>query len=315
MISKDAKISVIGAGFVGSTTVYAIMMQKLASRIVIVDLNEEKAEAEALDIAHSAAFVEDIVIEYGDYSSTKDSDIVIITAGPQPKYGESRLDVLKKGLSVNASVVPEVVKYSPNAIVIQVANPVDILTYQTYKLSGFPKERIIGSGTVVDSARLKYSIGKKYNINHRRISAYVLGEHGDSQVAAWSSITVSGIQLDEYLKKLNLSIDDEIKDDISNMVKRVGFDIVRGKGYTSFGIGTAVSSIVKAIVDNDNTVLPVSALYSGQYGIDDVYISAPCIISAKGIKNILEIDLSKEESEKLHASANLIKGLNKSSGL
>ena len=184
MLKKDTKISIIGAGFVGSTTAYAIIMQKLASKVVIVDINEEKAKAEALDIAHSTAFIEDIDVEYGDYSSSSDSDIVIITAGPQPKYGESRLDVLKKGLAINSSIVPQVVKYSPNAIIIVVANPLDILTYQTYKLAGFPKERVIGSGTVIDSARLKYAVGEKYGINYRKIMAYILGEHGDSQVAA-----------------------------------------------------------------------------------------------------------------------------------
>ena len=315
MLKKNTKISIIGAGFVGSTTAYAIIMQKLASKVVIVDINEEKAKAEALDIAHSTAFIEDIDVEYGDYSSSSNSDIVIITAGPQPKYGESRLDVLKKGLAINSSIVPQVVKYSPNAIIIVVANPLDILTYQTYKLAEFPKERVIGSGTVIDSARLKYAVGEKYGINYRKIMAYILGEHGDSQVAAWSSMTVSGINIDQYIKELGMDIDENIKFEIGNEVKKAGFNVVHGKGYTSYGIGTAVSRIVKSIVDDEDTVLPVSTLYTGQYGIDDVYMAAPCIIGAGGVKNVLEIDISEKEMKNLHSSGELLKSLIKDSGL
>jgi L-lactate dehydrogenase len=315
MKRKKCKISVIGAGFVGATIAYAVAMQKLASQILIVDINEKKANAEALDIAHSAAFIEDVDVEYGDYLSTKDSDIVILTAGPQPKNGESRLDVLKKGLQINSSVVPQVAKHSPNAIIIEVANPLDILTYQTYKLSGFPKERIIGSGTVVDSARLRYDIGKKYGINYKKIIVYVFGEHGDSQVAAWNSATVSGIGLDDYLKQLGKEINHEIKNEISEQVKKVGFDILNGKGYTSYGIGTAVSRIVRAIVEDNDTVLPVSTLYTGEYGINDVYMAAPCIIGASGVKKVLEIGLSEKEFKDLHASEKLLKSLVKDSGL
>ncbi|MFD3158111.1 L-lactate dehydrogenase [Haloimpatiens sp. FM7330] len=307
---KNTKISVIGAGFVGSTTAYAIMLQKLAEEVVIVDINEKKAMSEAMDIAHGTAFIEDIDVKYGDYSDTKDSDIVIITAGPQPKSGETRLDVLNKGLKINAQIVPQVVKYNPNAIIIVVANPVDILTYQTYKLSGFPKERVIGSGTVVDSGRLKYFVGEKYGINYRKISTYILGEHGDSQVAAWSSTTVSGIKLDDYLKSLGFEINDEIKEKISQKVKEVGFDIVGGKGYTSFGIATAVARIIKAIVTDEHTVLPLSTLYTGEYGIEDVYMAAPCIVGNSGVKNLLEIDLSQEELKNLQKSAEVLKSLN-----
>lgn len=311
MESKNVKISIIGAGFVGSTTAYAIMMQKLASKVIIVDINKEKARAEALDIAHSTAFIEDIDVEYGDYEKTKDSDIVIITAGPQPKPNETRLDVIDKGLAINNAVVPEIIKYSPNSIIIVVANPLDILTYHTYKLSGFPKERIIGSGTVIDSARLKYDIGEKYGINYRKITAYILGEHGDSQVIAWNSMAVSGIQIDQYLKEIGKKIDENEKDIIAEEVKKAGFDVVSGKGYTSYAIGTAVARIVRAIIEDEDTVLPVSTLYSGEYGIDDVYMSAPCIIGGSGVKKVLEIELSEKEKKGLLASAEILKGLNK----
>lgn len=314
MIGNKTKISVIGAGFVGSTTAYAIMLQRLAEEVVIVDINEKKAKSEAMDIAHGTAFVEEIDVKYGDYSDTKDSDIIIITAGPQPKYGETRLDVINKGLAINSQIVPEVVKYSPNAIIIVVANPVDVLTYQTYKLSGFPKERVIGSGTVVDSGRLKYLIGERFGINYRKISTYIFGEHGDSQVATWSATTVSGIKLEDYLNSLGMEINEAIKNDIADKVKKAGFDIVWGKGYTSFGIATAVSRIVKAIVTNEDTVLPISVLYNGEYGIEDVYMAAPCIVGNTGVKKLLEIELSDKELEDLKNSSEVLKEMNKHIG-
>ena len=188
---KTNKISIIGAGFVGSTTAFALMQDGLASEIVIVDINKDKAHAEAMDLAQGAAFVKSVDIKSGDYADTKDSDIVIITAGVGPKPGETRLDIINKNLKIFQSIVPEVVKYSPNSILLVVSNPVDILTYITYKLSGFPKERVIGSGTVLDTSRLKYMLSEHFDIDARNVHTYIIGEHGDSEITAWSLTNIA----------------------------------------------------------------------------------------------------------------------------
>lgn len=307
MAIKNAKISIIGAGFVGSTTAYALMMSGLVSELVIVDVNKDKAKAEALDIAHGTPFVDSVKVIEGEYKDTKDSDIVIITAGAGPKTGETRLDVLNKNLSIFKSIVPNVVKYSPNSILLVVSNPVDILTHITYKLSGFPKERVIGSGTVLDSSRFKYILGQEYDMNPRDLNTYIIGEHGDSQIAAWSLTTVSGMNIETYLEKNENGLDTEKKIEIAENVKKAGFDIVSGKGYTNYGVALAVRRIVEAILRDEETILPVSILLEGEYDIEDVYLGIPSVIGASGVKRVLEVPLAEEEIEGLKKSAEFLK--------
>jgi L-lactate dehydrogenase len=311
MAINNAKISVIGAGFVGSTTAYALTLQNAAAEIVLVDINEAKSKAEALDIAHATSALGDIEVRPGNYKETKDSDIVIITAGIGPKPGETRLDIVNKNLKVFKSMMPEIVKYSPNAILLVVSNPVDILTYMTYKLSGFPKNRVLGSGTVLDTLRLKYTIEKKYDIDSKDIDTLIIGEHGDSQVALWSQTNIHGININSYFKAVDREFHKDVRKEIAEAVKEAGYDIIQGKGYTNFGVAIAVTRIAKAILNDENALLPVSSLYTGEYGIEDIYLGAPCMVGRMGVRRIFQIPIDEDELTQLKASADNLKTLTK----
>jgi len=303
IMRNKTKVSIIGAGFVGSTTAYAILMDKLSDEIVLVDINNDKAEAEALDLSHSAPFIGDIKITFGDYKATEGSDIVIITAGAQPKYGETRLDVVQKSIKMYQDMIPKIVQYNKDAILLVVGNPVDILTYYTYKVSGFPKERVIGSGTVLDSSRFRYLLAKHMGVKYSEIQGMVIGEHGDSQVPLWSNVTAYGINVEEYACANNVCLTEEDKETIHKATVDGAFEVIRGKGYTNFAVASAIARIVKAIFEDENSVLPVGALYQGQYGIDDVYMAAPALVGWEGVRSIINVKLSEEEEEGLRKSA------------
>lgn len=309
---KTNKISIIGAGFVGSTTAYSLMIAGLASEIVIVDINKDKAEAEAMDLAHGAAFVKAVDITSGTYEDTANSDIVIITAGVGPKPGESRLDIINKNLTIFKQIVPDVVKYSPNSILLVVSNPVDILTYITYKLSGFPKSRVIGSGTVLDTSRLKYMLSEHFDIDARNVHTYIIGEHGDSEITAWSLTNIAGMDAEQYCdtvcdKKCEHKCDKSFKYTIPKAVKNAAYEIINKKGYTNYAVALAVTRIVEAILRDEDSILTVSSLFEGQYGIDDVYLAIPTIVNRSGARRILDAPLSKEEADRLKESANILK--------
>ncbi|MBL4935836.1 L-lactate dehydrogenase [Clostridium sp. YIM B02515] len=309
MNSKRTKVSIIGAGFVGSSIAYSLMMSNLVSELVIVDINRDKAEGEAMDLSHGSAFVKPIDIVSGDYSSTEDSDIVIITAGVNRKPGESRLDLINKNLNIFKSIVPEVVKYSPQAILLVVSNPMDILTYITYKLSGFPKERVIGSGTVLDTSRLRYLLGKHFCVDVRNIHAYIMGEHGDSEIVAWSTASVAGMDIDSFCGTTCKECDDSFKNDIYDEVKNAGKKVIEKKGATYYAIGLAVRRIVECILRDENSILTVSTLLSGEYGIDNVYMGIPTIVGRDGVKRVLEVKLNEDEKLKLKTSSDTLKEL------
>ncbi len=309
MNSKRTKVSIIGAGFVGSSIAYALMMSNLVSELVIVDINRDKAEGEAMDLSHGSAFVKPIDIVSGDYSSTEDSDIVIITAGVNRKPGESRLDLVNKNLNIFKSIVPEVVKYSPQAILLVVSNPMDILTYITYKLSGFPKERVIGSGTVLDTSRLRYLLGKHFCVDVRNIHAYIMGEHGDSEIVAWSTASVAGMDVDSFCSTSCKKCDDSFKNDIYSEVKNAGKKVIEKKGATYYAIGLAVRRIVECILRDENSILTVSTLLTGEYGINNVYMGIPTIVGRDGVRQVLEVKLNEDEKIKLKTSSDTLKEL------
>jgi len=305
MKQKKTKVSIIGAGFVGSTTAYALMMEGLASEIVIVDINKDKALAEAMDLSHGASFVKPVDIIAGDYEDTKDSDIVIITAGVGPKPGETRLDIINKNLTVFKAIVPEIVKYSPNSILLVVSNPVDILTYITYKLSGFPAERVIGSGTLLDTSRFRYMLSEHFNVDARNIHTYIIGEHGDSEIAAWSSTSIAGMSLDHYCSSCG-QCDGNFKYEIAEKVKNAAYEILNRKGYTNYAVALAVKRIVEAILGDEKSILTVSSLFNGEYGIEGVYLGIPTVVGRSGAERILEIQLSDEETKMLKESGRLL---------
>lgn len=301
-MKKYNKISVIGAGFVGSATTFALMQSGIASSIIMVDLNKEKAQGEIMDLAHGAAFIKSVDLIAGDYKDTHDSDIVIITAGVGQKQGETRLDLIKKNVEVFKSMIPQIVRYSPNAILLVVSNPVDILTYITYKLSGFPSKRVIGSGTVLDSSRLKYEISREFDLDARDVHAYIIGEHGDSEFAMWSSAFIGATSLHDYCE-INDINEDELKEKLTKKVRDAAYDIISKKGYTNYAIALAVNRIVEAILRDEKSIMTISAYNS----IDDVYYSAPNIVGKDGQVIRICPKLSDDEMSQLENCKKILK--------
>ncbi len=301
-MKKTNKVSIIGAGFVGSATTLAVAESGLASHIVLVDINKQKAYGEALDIAHGAAFMKPVEIQSGDYKDTVDSDIVIITAGANQKPGETRLDLIDKNLKIFKQMIPQIVRYSPNSILLVVANPVDILTYFTYKLSGFPATRVIGSGTVLDTSRLKYNLAKVFDIDAKNVHGFIIGEHGDSEFPVWSSLSIGPLSIDEYCRRENIEIN-ELKQTVTHNVKNAAYEIINAKGYTNYAIGIAVRRIVEAILRDEKAILTISTYNP----ISDVYYSVPNIVGRNG--QIMKIcpKFNEEEQSKLDESKKILK--------
>lgn len=306
-MKKTNKVSIVGAGSVGATAAYALSISGIVNELVIVDVNKEKALGEALDLRHGSAFIKPMTINSGDYEATKDSDIVVITAGAPQKPGETRIDLVNKNVAIFKSIIPEVAKYSPNAILLVVANPVDILSYVAYKLSGFPKERVIGSGTVLDSSRLKYEISQKLDIDPRNIEAYIMGEHGDTEFPAWSLANVDGIKLEKFAKELGIDFNGDMKEEIHEAVKMGAYEVINRKGATYYAIGLSIKRIVEAILGDENTVLPVSVLIDNYYDVEDIYIGVPSVVNGAGIKKVLKVELNDDEVERFKSSAFALK--------
>lgn len=309
MIERRRKVSIIGAGFVGATTAFALMNSGVATEICLFDINMDKAMGEVMDLVHGTSFVKPVNIYAGNIEETKDSDIVIITAGAAQKDGETRLDLIEKNYNIFKGFVPQIAKMSPNAILLVVSNPCDVLAYITYKLSGFPSERVIASGTVLDTSRLKYVIGKYLNVNNNNVHAYVLGEHGDSEVVSWSTASIAGESFDEYAKKFNLEWDKDVKAVIESDVKNAAYEIISRKNATYFAVALAVNRIVEAILRDENTILTVSCLMQGEYEIEDVYLAVPTILNSTGVVRVVNpIINDEEELAKLQESAKVLRG-------
>lgn len=311
MKKKGVKISIVGAGFVGSTTAYALMMGGLASDIVIVDLNKKKAEGEAMDLSHGTYFVKPVNITSGDYEDTKDSDIVIITAGAAQKPGETRIDLVNKNVAIFKSIVKPIVEYSPNCIIIVVSNPVDILSYITYKISGFPSNRVIGTGTVLDTSRFRYMLSSHLDIDVRNVHTYILGEHGDSEIAAWSLTNVAGMGIDAYCEKVCKHCDSDFKYSVYEDVKNSAYQIIDRKGSTYYAIALATKRIVESILRDEKSIFTTSSLLKGEYGIDDMYLGVPSIIGINGLEKVIDVPLEETELEALRNSAKTLKEVTK----
>ena len=303
------KIVIVGAGFVGSTTAFTIMLGGLFSEIVIIDINKDKAEGDALDMSHGVSMVKPVRVYAGDYRDCKDADIVVITAGAAQKEGESRIDLLKRNVSVMKIIIESILQHAPrDVILLTVTNPVDILTYVTYKVSGLEKNQVLGSGTVLDTARLKYLISRKTGIDARNCHTYVIGEHGDSEVAAWSITNIGGMSMQEFCRYTNkCSVDDlgTMYDDVKN----AAYEIIKKKGATYYAIAVAVARIVECIAGDENSILTVSSVFSGEYGINDTALSVPTKVGGEGIEKILEVPFSHEEMRGLKNSADKLKGI------
>lgn len=299
------KVALVGDGAVGSSYAFAMMQQGIAEEFVIIDVVKERTEGDALDLEDAQVYTSPKHVYSGDYDDCSDADVVVITAGAPQKPGETRLDLVNKNLKIMQSIIKPIVASGFDGIIVVAANPVDILTYAAQKFSGFPKNRVFGSGTSLDTTRLQVALGKKLNIDPRSIDAYIMGEHGDSEFAALDEATVGSVPLVSLAEKSGLSKDDllQIEDDTRNKA----YEIINRKGATFYGIGTALMRITKAILNDENAVLPVGAPLDGQYGLDDIYIGTPAIINASGVANVLEVPLSDDEMKKMQASAETLK--------
>ncbi len=301
------KAVMVGCGFVGSASAFALMQSGLFSEMVLIDANRDKAEGEAHDIAHGIPFARPMRIYAGDYDDAADAGLIIITAGANQKPDETRLDLVHKNIGIFASIIPEIVKRDFGGILLVVANPVDILTYAALKLSGYPENRVIGSGTVLDTARLKARLGRHLAVDSRSVHAFIVGEHGDSEIVAWSSANVSGVPLDDFCEMRGHYNHAESTGRIAEEVRESAYEIIAKKGATYYGIAMSVRRICEAIVGDEKSILPLSTMMHGEYGIADVVLSMPCIIGKNGCETKVPITLDQEEVTALHESAATLK--------
>ena len=304
------KVTIIGAGSVGSNIAYTLAVKGLVSEIVMIDVNTKKALGEAMDIRQGTPFMEPCKIYAGSYEDAAGSDIVIITSGIARKPGQTRLELCQINVNILKSITPQITKYCPDSLYVFVSNPVDILTYAFAKISGIPENRIIGSGTQLDSARLCTRIAEFLSINHKDVHAYVLGEHGDSSFVPWNSVRISSVGIQDYRKHLNYREEFTAEldtDEIENYIRTSGGKIIQRKGATFYAVSVSVCDIVKTLLKGSDSVLCISSMMHGEFGIEDVCLSIPTIVNGDGIKGTLLPDLTEDEVEKLRHSANVLK--------
>jgi L-lactate dehydrogenase len=314
MTKLSPKVCIVGCGNVGMRYAYSMIISAVAREIVIVDCNRKKAEGEAMDLSHGAPFVSPVQIYAGDYPDTANSDLIVIAAGRGHRQGETRIDLIKGNAEIFKTIIPEVVRYSPKAIILVATNPVDILSYITYKISGKPSREVIGSGTVLDTARFKYLIGRQLNIDSRNIHASIFGEHGDSEFPVWSKAIVGDVFFRDYFEAFNQEQGKQKLESIFKDVRDSAYEIIEKKGETSYGIGLALTKISKAILKDQNSVLPVSSLLEDYYGINDLYLSIPAIINKSGVREVMKVDFDEDELKALQSSSAKIKEIIKASG-
>ena len=303
------KVAVIGCGFVGSASAFALMQSGLFTEIVLIDADQNKAEGEALDISHGLPFARPMQIHAGTYDDIVDAAIIVVTAGAGQKPGETRLDLVKKNVGIFQSIIPEIAKRDCGGILLVVANPVDILTYAAAKLSGFPENRVFGSGTVLDTARLKYLLGEHLGVDSRSVHAFVIGEHGDSEMVAWSSANVSGVPLHDFCEMRGHFHHEEAMEQTAANVKNSAYVIIEKKKATYYGVAMSVRRICEAIVRDEKSVLPVSSIQHGNYGIEGVSLSMPAVVGKDGVEALVPIPLSMAEQKKLKESADVLKSV------
>lgn len=303
MLINPRKTAIIGCGFVGAATAFALMGSKLFSEIVMIDSNSDKADGEAKDIAHGIPFAGQMKIYAGGYNDLADAALVIVTAGANQKPGETRLDLVHKNVAIFKSIIPQIFRQDFGGILLVVANPVDILTYAAARLSGLPEKRVMGSGTVLDTARLKYSLGEHLGVDSRSVHAFVIGEHGDSEIVAWSSANVSGIPLHDFCAMRGFLNQGEIMSRIADEVKNSAYDIIAKKQATYYGIAMSVKRICECIMRDEKSILPVSSMMHGEYGINGIALSVPAILGKDGIEASVPVPLSEAEIGQLRESA------------
>lgn len=301
------KIAVVGTGFVGSTFAYTLMTRGIVSEIVLIDKDKKRAEGEAMDLNHGLSFVRPVKIWAGDYRDCRDADIIVVSAGAAQKPDEKRLELVHRNFEVFKEIVPNVTRYNRNGIFLIATNPVDIMTYATLKLSGFPPNRVIGSGTVLDTSRLRYVLSEHMNIDPRNVHAYVIGEHGDSEVPVWSLANVAGTPLKQFCLERDVKCDARLFDTLFSKVKNAAYEIIERKGRTYYAIGLGLTRIVEGILRDENAIFTVSSLLQDYYGVSDICLSVPSIVNREGIKTTLKLPLNRGELSDFKKSASLLK--------
>lgn len=309
----SAKITIIGAGSVGSTIAYTLAMENSgASEIVLIDINKEKVLGEVMDIAQGTFFRDPVSIVAGDYEDAKDSDIVIITSGIARRPGQTRIELTQTNVNILKDITPKIVAVAPNAKYVIVSNPVDIMTYVFTKISGIPESHIIGSGTILDTARLRYGLSEHYKIAQKNIHAYVFGEHGDTSFIPWTGVYVSGIHVDEYVnvaQHMGKDVKPIDKDEMIEYVRKSGGIVIAKKGATFYAVSRSVCQLCKTLLASSETVVTVSSMMHGEYGVEDVCLSTLTLVGPKGISGKIPMRMNKEETEKLQASAEALKSV------
>ena len=298
------KVAVIGCG---ATSAFSLIQTGLFSEMVLIDANTQKAEGEAMDLSHGSAYLTPMNIYAGTYDDIVDAGLIVITAGANQKPDETRLDLVKKNVQIFKSIIPEIKERNCEGILLIVSNPVDILTEVALKLSGFPAHRVIGSGTVLDTARLKYVLGKHLQVDPRDIHAYIIGEHGDSELVVWSGAQVAGIHINHFCELRGHFNHEESMERLAQEVRDSAYEIIKRKGATYYGVAVAVKRIATAIVKDEHAVLPISSLMQGEFGLNDICLSIPTVIGQNGVEKVVDIYLNNDENEKLQTSAKALK--------
>ncbi|MCR5725432.1 MAG: L-lactate dehydrogenase [Treponema sp.] len=313
MSFKDSKVVIIGAGNVGVNTAYSILNQAICEEVVLIDVNKEKALAEALDMQDAIYFMNrNMSVKAGDYSECRDADVVVITASaPMPKDSHNRLEMLTPSMNIIKSIVDSVMANGFDGVFVVVSNPVDIMAYYVWKLSHLPKNRIIGSGTALDTARLCGELSKMYNLDAKSVQAFVMAEHGDSEMVLWSSATIGGKALTDVFADNADRTKNITKEELLHRTKEAGWQIFNRKGNTCYGIASSTTAIVKSILFNENRILPVSVGLNGEYGLNNIFLSVPTIVNKNGAKEIVEIKLAEDEQAQLKKSSEVIQSLYK----
>src|SRR5438270_5403508 len=301
-----ARVAVVGVGNVGATFAYALLLSGLASEIVLIDANRAKAEGEAMDLNHTVPFAHPTRVWAGDYADCGGASVVVLAAGAGQKPGETRLDLVHKNAAIWREIIPRIVEKKRSAILLIATNPVDVLTYVAWKLSKLPERQVIGSGTILDTARFRYLLSQHFGVDTRSVHAFIIGEHGDSEVPVWSLANIAGMRLDQFASAHGQSCDPQVMDDIFHQTRDAAYRIIERKGATYYAVAAGLMRITQAILRNQNTVLSVSSLIDNYYGINNVCLSLPTVVNRGGIEKVLRVELSEKEISSLQHSAGVL---------
>jgi len=303
------RVAIVGMGNVGATFAYALLLSGLAAEVVLIDANRAKAEGEAMDLNHAVPFTHPTKVWAGDYGDCAGAAVTVLAAGAPQSPGETRLDLVKKNAALWREIVPKVATHSPGGILLIATNPVDVLTYAAWKLSSLPRQRVIGSGTILDTARFRYLLSQQLGVDARSVHAYIIGEHGDSEVPVWSLANIAGMRLPEFYRAQGIVYDRQELEEIFRLTRDAAYRIIERKGATYYAVSAGLMRITQAILRNQRTVLSVSSLISDYYGLNDVCFSLPTVVDRGGVEQVLRLKLDSVEIDKLQASAKVLKNV------